>query len=1084
MLNKFGHCFPAAVQEQGQALFQQGLVRGVFGSDEGLQVEILDAGGAEASWQVSRNRLVPNCSCQDFQAGKLCCHLWAALLLADSQGDLGKARRKCVAGKICLAAAPPPAPAPSEPDYQTLEPVQSGRRRSPPDDFAQEPQVNVRLRRRDRPPEPVLPGLNPACDSPEILYVLCEDKLQGQDEFLRLETWWKQQRPDGRAGCRPFYPEAGSQVSSQTDFQTLALLLRKRQERGDTSGNEFRLPPGALQEFFALQAGSCHLRWSAESSQGRQFHRLQVPAVFAAELEFSFVRNEQGQYEVQARMQTAERPFALEEIRWLGLCGAAVAGGCLFQVHFAGAERTAWELWQAAINQLKARARTYFEALALARSLFLAGNPRDTSWPRELRCQVCRVQVRGVLFVKTGEYKFAGREQLHADLSFDYEGRRCTGTERQARLPGTSLNQVLERDFEAEAGLQERLLQLGFQPEGGGTGGYRLLPAKLEGAVLALVMEDWLVTAAGRTYCKPGEKKAMVKGAGLDWFEIKGEVDFKGQKMPLPKLLQALQRGASSVRLDDGTYGILPREWLEKFTALTEIGETTDQRVLLHRRQAALVQALLRERLQDADGQFTAVAEALQHPPVPGPRLPPQGFQGTLRPYQQDGLGWLLAMRDLGLGGCLADDMGLGKTVQVLALLCWQKQSGSGKTSLVVAPKSLLFNWMSEAARFAPALRCRSYAGPGRERILAELQQSDLLLTTYGTLRADVELLSRCAFDYCILDESQAIKNGDSATAKAVRTIKAEHRLAMTGTPVENRLNELFSQLEFLNPGLLGEKFLAGCSRIAYDLTEEQTLRLRRALHPFLLRRTKSDVARDLPVKTEKVLFCELDESQQQSYAELKEFYRQELLQAPGAGGGGKIKALAALLRLRQAACHPGLLDSRLASQPSAKLEVLLDRLHTLAEAGQKALIFSQFSQFLRLLEPHLQQQGLKYCYLDGQTQNRGELVQQFQEDPRTLFFLISLKAGGTGLNLTAAEYVFLLDPWWNPAAESQAVDRAYRIGQKKPVFAYRLIAKNTVEEKVLQMQEAKRHLASALLEAAPQKGLPLQLEDLRFLLQ
>lgn len=1083
MLNKFGQCFSPAVQEQGQALFQRGLVQGVFGSDEDLRVEILDAGGAEASWHVSRNRLVPNCSCENFQAGQLCAHLWAALLLADSQGDLRKALRKCVAGKISLST-PSPAAADQEPDYQLLEPYRPGRRRPPLDDAAQEPQMNMRLRRRVPAPEPVLPGLNPACDSPEILYVLCEDKLSGQDDFLCLETWWRQQHPDGKASCRPFYPEAGSQVSSRTDFQTLALLLRSRQALPDASGNEFKLRNSALQEFFALQAGSRYLRWAPGGSQGRQFHRLQIPEVFAAELEFSFVQKQQGHYEVLARMQTAERAFALEEIGWLGLCGAAVAGGCLFQLHFAGAEGIAWELWQAAKQQIKARTRTYSEALALARSLFLAGNPEDKFWPRELRCEVRRVQVHGVLFVKTDEYKFAGREQLHADLSFDYEGRRCTATEQQARLPGNSLNQVLERDFEAEAGLQERLLQLGFYPKGRkGADGYRLLPAKLEDAVLALVMEDWLVTAAGRTYCKPGEKKALVKGAGLDWFEINGEVDFKGQKMPLPKLLQALQRGASSVRLDDGTYGILPREWLEKFTALTEIGETSDQRILLQRRQAALVQALLRERLQDADGQFTAVAEALQHPPVPQPQLPPEGFQGTLRPYQQDGLGWLLTMRDLGLGGCLADDMGLGKTVQVLALLCWQKQSGTGKTSLIVAPKSLLFNWMSEAARFAPALRCRCYAGPGRERILAELQQSDLLLTTYGTLRADVELLSRCEFDYCILDESQAIKNSDSATAKAVRTIKAEHRLAMTGTPIENRLSELFSQLEFLNPGLLGEKFLAGCSRIVYDLSEEQAVRLRRAIHPFLLRRTKADVAKDLPVKTEKVLFCELDEAQQQSYAELKEFYRQELLQTPESGGG-KLKALAALLRLRQAACHPGLLDARLASQPSAKLEVLLERLHTLAEAGQKALIFSQFSKFLRLLEPHLQQQGLQYCYLDGQTQNRGELVQQFQNDPRTLFFLISLKAGGTGLNLTAAEYVFLLDPWWNPAAESQAIDRAYRIGQKKPVFAYRLIAKDTVEEKVLQMQEAKRSLASTLLAEAPQKGLPLQLEDLRFLLQ
>ncbi len=1087
MLNKFGHCFSAAVQAQGEVLFRQGLAREIYGSAEVSQVEILAASGAEVGWRVTRNRLVPSCSCKTFQEGKLCPHLWAALLLANRQATLGKAMRKCVSAKIRLDDDSPVGDS-TEPRYQLEGQFAPTRRGAPPaklpeDDTAEQRELQV-MPRKERPPVVVTPLLNPALASPEILYVLAEEKLCPEEDFVWLETWWKQHRPDGKANYLPFYPESGSTVSDNTDFKMLALLLRHSLAMPGTRGNVFAVHKKDLREFFDLLVESAHLRWAPRLPGKRRLHKLRIPRHFSASLKFSFEHISHGQYEIQATLQTAERLFSFAEIVYLGLGGVAVADGCLYQLSFAGAEKLALELWQAARQNKKPQARTYNEAVGIARGLFLTSTPQDASWPEELRCQICQPAPKGMLFVKTAEFKFAGKEQLHADLNFEYEGKRCLDTDLQARLPGQSLNQVLERDFTAENRLRERLLELGFNPERKGVSGYRLLPAKLEAAVLTLVMEDWLVTAAGKTYCKPGDKKASIKGAGLDWFEINGEVDFNGQKISLPKLLQTLQRGANCVRLDDGTYGILPKEWLEKFTVLTEIGETSAKRILLQRRQAAVVEALLAERLQDADGQFTAVAAALRQQAVPQAKLPPEGFRGTLRSYQADGLGWLMAMRDLGLGVCLADDMGLGKTVQVLALLAWQKKAPTAGPALVVAPKSLLFNWQSEAEHFAPSLRCVIYTGSGREQILSHLDEVDLLLTTYGTLRQDAELLAACPFDYCILDESQAIKNADSATAKAVRTIKASHRLAMTGTPIENRLAELFSQLEFLNPGLFGDKFLASFSKLSFSLTDEQIFRLQKAVRPFLLRRTKGDVAKDLPVKTEQVLFCVLDEAQQQSYDELKVFYRNELLLAQASGGPAQIKTLVALLRLRQAACHPGLLDPQLTSQPYAKLEVLLERLGTLAEAGQKALIFSQFSKFLRLLEPHLRQLGMKYCYLDGQTQNRGELVQQFQEDPQTLFFLISLKAGGVGLNLTAAEYVFILDPWWNPAAESQAIDRAYRIGQKKAVFAYRLIARNTVEEKVLQMQEAKRRLAATVLEAVPKRGPALQLADLEFLLE
>ncbi len=377
-------------------------------------------------------------------------------------------------------------------------------------------------------------------------------------------------------------------------------------------------------------------------------------------------------------------------------------------------------------------------------------------------------------------------------------------------------------------------------------------------------------------------------------------------------------------------------------------------------------------------------------------------------------------------------------------------------------------------------LRQEFYLGAQRNAVLKKLRQVDVLFTTYGTLRQDPAPLAQQRFDYCILDESQAIKYADSAAAKAARSIRADHRLTMTGTPVENRLEELFSQLEFLNPGLFGESFLRHFQSRQLTLNEAQCSRLQAAVRPFLLRRSKEAVAADLPPKREQVIFCDLESEQRARYDELKEYYRQQQSESEGSS----FQALSALLRLRQAACHPGLLDQQHANEISAKQEFLLERLEELAQSGQKALVFSQFSRFLRLLQPSLQALGLRFCYLDGASSNRAELVQQFQEDSGISVFLISLKAGGVGLNLTAAEYVFILDPWWNPAAEAQAVDRAYRIGQSKPVFAYRLIARDTVEEKVMLLQQNKRQLAKIVFDAAPQQGSSLTRQDLAFLLE
>lgn len=466
------------------------------------------------------------------------------------------------------------------------------------------------------------------------------------------------------------------------------------------------------------------------------------------------------------------------------------------------------------------------------------------------------------------------------------------------------------------------------------------------------------------------------------------------------------------------------------------------------------------------------------------PAAPPQSFCGTLRPYQQEGLGWLHFLDRFGFGGCLADDMGLGKTVQVLALLA-ERRGSADAPSLVVTPRSLIFNWAQEARRFAPHLRVLDQSGPARQRDTAHLREYDLVLTTCGTLRSDAGMFKDFDFDYAILDEAQTIKNAGTQAAKAARLLRARRRLALSGTPIENRLGDLWSLFEFLNPGMLGSAGVFRKLTAPAQAPDEahhkendnngkgndenngngRTL-IARALRPFILRRTKEQVARDLPEKVEQTVYCELEPPQRALYDELRDHYRQALIARVEQVGmkRAKIQVLEALLRLRQAACHPGLLDKKRVSEPSAKLDALRQQLTEVLAEGHKALVFSQFTSLLSIVRRDLDARGVTYEYLDGKTRDRQQRVERFHADGSCNLFLISLKAGGLGLNLTGADYVFLLDPWWNPAVEAQAIDRAHRIGQQRPVFAYRLIAKGTVEEKVLELQASKRDLADAII--------------------
>ena len=684
--------------------------------------------------------------------------------------------------------------------------------------------------------------------------------------------------------------------------------------------------------------------------------------------------------------------------------------------------------------------------------------------PAELSYETVRVSPRPCLHIRRPTRSW-GRQMLEAELAFDYDGQRIASSSAETGIYLRQARRLILRDRAVEAAALEKLNALGVQRRNNYDGTLTLAPRHLPRVVTALIAENWEVQADGSVYRRAGRFELSVC-SGIDWFELRGQADFDGASAPLPRLLAALNKGESFVRLDDGSLGVLPEQWLRKFGLLASVGTTQEDHLRFKPTQAGFLDALLAAQ-PDAtcDETFARAREHLRRFERIEPADPPPGFSGTLRPYQRDGLGWLHFLQRFGFGGCLADDMGLGKTVQVLAMLESRRQmradgsSGGDRPgpSLAVVPRSLVFNWRQEAERFTPELRVLEHTGTGRtrdaRRLPAHFDDYDLVLTTYGTLRRDAGALKDMAFDYLVFDESQAIKNANTASAKAARLLQGRHRLCLSGTPIENHLGELWSQFEVLNPGMLGASPPLAAGTTGNGGPDEPTRQLlARALRPFILRRSKAQVATDLPDKTEQTLYCELATAQRKLYNELRDHYRRALLARVRRDGMNKVKlqVLEALLRLRQAAIHPGLIDRARDGESSAKLGTLLPQLQEVTDEGHKALVFSQFTTMLAILRDRLDKAGIAYEYLDGQTRDRQARVDRFQNDPQRQLFLISLKAGGLGLNLTAAEYVFLLDPWWNPAVEAQAVDRAHRIGQSRQVFAYRLIARDTVEERIL----------------------------------
>ncbi len=560
--------------------------------------------------------------------------------------------------------------------------------------------------------------------------------------------------------------------------------------------------------------------------------------------------------------------------------------------------------------------------------------------------------------------------------------------------------------------------------------------------------------------------------SGMDWFDAKVEIEFGEQRVGITDIKKALAAKQSFVQLGDGSLGILPDEWLKRYSLLFKVGDGRNDQLRLSKYHMSVIDELYENRDETElsfalDAKFERLREFKHIPEIPAPI----DLQPILRPYQTSGYQWLSYLNDVGWGGILADDMGLGKTVQALSMLHHYKDAEGSLKALVVCPTTLIYNWKNEVQKFTPSLSYHIHHGSIRSRSAEELLQHNIIITTYGTLRSDIQLLLKIVFDYIILDESQAIKNPSSKVTKAAGLLAARNRLCMSGTPLQNNTFDIFAQMNFLNPGLLGSmEFFRNEFANPIDKFGEQEPKehLRKLLYPFILRRTKEQVAKDLPEKTETILFCEMEDEQRKIYEAYRNSYRDKILGTIDQQGIDKsqLTILQGLMKLRQICDSPAILnEEEKYPNESIKLDELTREI-TENIGEHKALIFSQFLGMLALIKAKLKEHNIPFEYFDGSTSapDREKAIQNFQNNDECRVFLISLKAGGVGLNLTAADYVYIVDPWWNPAVEQQAIDRTHRIGQTKNIFAYRMICIDTIEDKILQLQERKRTLAKELI--------------------
>lgn len=1094
--------FRADLRHRGAAYIEAERVTLVRVTPENVFGLVVD--GAEYQTQL---RFQPDdiglfCNCDNFAKAKVCKHLWATVLSADSGGYISPAIRP---GRM----APFVAPAAYQPisiddlDFSGTDPdgdVRSVRskNRSKAAPVAQ---------RALRPWEQRLAELKDGMDGmpeggkkgeSEERQIFYEVDLAASRESgkLVIQASQRQRRAGGQWGkIKPLKVRPGEldHIDHEDDRTFLSYLAGAIPERTNWTTQQQELKTSAHRFYVPFELGvrvlpdmcrSQRLRILGADDAGEQLLAWDDGEPW--ELTIRVRRDtETTGWKVAGLLVRNDEVLELSDVPLVVAGGFVVTGDALALLRDFGAPEWMKLLSSGgALHIPEADQHDFVDRLLDIPSL-----PR-LDLPKELQLEEVRTKPSPILRLTSPPMNRWRNDSLSAEVIFDYLGTPVSGGSARWAVVQRESNRCIIRDRHEEGVCWDQLRQTGFRRRLGDLRQHvnvEIARRDLGRAVRELVTTGWQVFADGSKVRQAGGLRFRV-ASDIDWFDVHTDIDFEGRSVSFPELLRAIERGDSTVRLDDGSIGILPEEWLDQFAAISGLGTTTEEGLRFSTSQAALLDALLASQDNvETDAGFDAMRERFRNFAGLDDVEVPQSFQGELRGYQKQGLSWMKFLSDFNFGGCLADDMGLGKTVQFLAMLLHRRdECKDAAPSLVVVPRSLMFNWVSECHRFAPKLKVMEYTGLERAATRADFSKHHLILSTYGTVRRDIAALKDIEFDYVVLDEAQTIKNPTSQIARASRLLQAQHRLALSGTPIENNAGDLWSIFEFLNPGMLGRS-AAFRSHIADPDSRESRDIVAKGLRPFILRRTKRQVAAELPERLEETIYCDMDVDQRKLYDELRLHYRDSLLGLVQEQGLARTRmhVLEALLRLRQAACHPALLKRGDEQEQYAKLDFLIPHLQELMAEGHKALVFSQFTSMLSIVRGHLDKEGIVYEYLDGKTRDRKARVTRFQEDDACQVFLISLKAGGLGLNLTAADYVFLLDPWWNPAVEAQAIDRAHRVGQTRTVFAYRLICRDTVEEKIAELQKKKRELADAILEGDESSNVfqNLSVEDLELLL-
>lgn len=821
-----------------------------------------------------------------------------------------------------------------------------------------------------------------------------------------------------------------------------------------------------VQAAFKLLAPTQKLYWG-----GKQ---LIIDLFGQAEFYYEAVPFNDGRLEVKGRLRWGDTDVALGE------CAAVIPGKPHWFVHGLNLKMIGTSVSWKNLQELKQDPWTLEGG---TKQNFL--NDLDPDDPDEPR-----LVIKGASLAEASQHTapmpllvLTDRWGACADLWMDYgAGQRIAVHDPRSSIKDQRGTLLFRRQEKAEADWEKDLLETDFIKKNVGSSHYYCPVDKVAKSLTFLLEVGWQIQDA--------QGKRVIKHTALSLqvdeqqhtISVKGKLSYDTHEADVSSVLGAFNRREHFIQLSADTVGLIPSDGSQQaLQDLAAEGELAGSEVRIKKSRLGSLEPLwqyatssdslnnLKERLQN----FAGIQEA----------PPSSAFQGKLRPYQKQGVNWLAFLAEYGFHGILADEMGLGKTVQILAFL---SRFPAGSKHLIVMPTSLLFNWRKEIEQFLPSFSCLVHQGPLRTKSMDGLVKADIILVSYSTLRLDLPLLQPILYTSVILDEAQMIKNAHTQTAQAVCQLQAGLRICLTGTPVENRLQELWSHFHFLMPDLFGTEETFEAEIQASQADRRFLERIRRKIAPFLLRRKKIDVAPDLPKRIDQVVWIEMAEEQRRVYDQLVGGFKKGLLKKVEAEGVGKhrMEILEALLRLRQVCCHPLLISSLLEETvpPSAKFDALLQDLETIVAEGHKVIIFSQFTSMLQLMSRTARERNWSHGYLDGSTKNREEVVTKFQEDPDQFLFFISLKAGGVGLNLTAADYVYLYDPWWNEAVEEQAINRAHRIGREDIVISKRLVIAESVEEKMMKLKASKRLMIEGLMEA---ESVPasFSLEDLQFLL-